>query len=447
MTRAGVVALLALLVIPGTGRGQAPVPADSAAERGLPGVHVAPRGRGTAVATTVLLPAGSAADPVDAPGTAYTLAEVLAAEARRRLPPSTELEVRVERDWTAFTLLAPTGSWRSTLSVLASTLFQEPVSRDALGAVGEEMARRFAFEEGAPVREFQREVYGVLTSTSHPWARPPRGRAATVASLGIGALEAFRRSHWDRGAARVGVVGPVDPVEARATVAAAGLGGRPTPARRGGGGRAWRDGDRLLLERDVTNSWIAVLLPAAPDTPRTLLEALAHRVTEQLNPITPDPGIFVADARVEDTPDGAVLMVEAAVFPESTLQWERRILSLVEGLEAQADPAFFRWQRRRFRSARLLAESPPEAEALRIALDLLREGRVRDLPAEIWGLTAEAVAEAADDLGEPRILILGPDLTDESPWEPRRWGDLAPPWTRPVAPGLDGASRPSYLRR
>lgn len=414
MTRAVAAALLAILVLPGAGRAQAAAASDSVGGGGLAGVHVAPRSRGTVVAAAVLLPAGSALDPADAPGTAYILAEVLASAARGRLPPASELAVRVERDWTAFTLLAPHDGWRSALSQLSSSLFGEPVSADALAAVGGEMARRFAFEEGAPVREFERELYGMLTSTAHPWARPPRGRAETAGAVGTGALEAFRRSHWDRGSARVGVVGPVEALEARAAVAAAGLGGRPAPARPTDDRRAWSDGDRLLLERDVTNSWIGALFPAAPGTPRTLLEALAHRLTERLNPSTPDPGIFVADARVEDTPGGSVLVVEAAVFPESAQLWERRILDLVDDLEEPADDGFFRWQRRRFRSERLLSESPPEAEALRVALDLLREGRVRDLSSEIWELTAAAVARAADDLGEPRVLVLGPDLTDGS---------------------------------
>lgn len=380
----------------------------------LRGVHVATRSRGTAVATAIVIPVGSAADPSEGPGTAHTLGEVLAAGVRRSLGPAAEVSVRVERDWTAFLLLAPREGWPASLEALASSLFRDPVPGDLVEAVRNGLLARFTFEEGAPVREFQRELYGVLTSAADPWARGPRGRAEAVRGLSPGDLASFRRTHYDRGTARVVVVGPVDTVAARAAVAAAGLGGRPTPRPGADDDRAWDEGERLHLAREVTNAWIGVLFPAPGDMSRTLLEALAHRVTEELNPATPDPGIYAASARVEETPGGPVLLIEAAVFPEAAQRWERRILEMVDELEEPAAAPFFRWQRRRFRSERLLEESPPEAEALRAALDLLREGRVRDLPAEVWSLTADAIAGAADELGDPRILVLGPDLAEGS---------------------------------
>lgn len=391
----------------------AAAPADTTAPSRptLEGVAVLPRSRGTLVATAIVVPVGSAADPTGGPGTAAALAEVMAAGARRRLPPAAEVGVVVDRDWTAFTLLVPRERWRDALATLTSSLFREPVPGDLVAPVLADLMARFRFEAGAPVREFEQELYGVLTSAAHPWARPPRGDPAVVGSLGSGALESFRRTHWERGAARVGVVGPLDPVEARAAVAAAGLGGRPAAPRPASDDRAWDDGRRVLLEREVTNAWIGVLFPAPRDVSRTLLEAVAHRITEELNPSPPAPGVFAATARVEEAPDGPVLVVEAAVFPESAATWERRIVELVDAMDEPVQPSFFRWQRRRFRSWRLLQEAAPEDEARRVALDLLRLGRVRDLPAEIWALTPTAVAEAADDLGEPRIVVLGPELS------------------------------------
>ena len=117
------------------------------------------------------------------------------------------------------------------------------------------------------------------------------------------------------------------------------------------------------------------------------------------------------DVRVEETPAGAVLMVEASVFPESAERWEARILGAMEGLATQVTPDdFFAWRRRRFRAARLVEEAAPEVEARRITADLLRDGRMRDLGVEIWSLRPEAVQAAARALGPPRIMLLGPDL-------------------------------------
>ncbi len=55
-------------------------------------------------------------------------------------------------------------------------------------------------------------------------------------------------------------------------------------------------------------------------------------------------------------------------------------------------------------------EAAPEVEARRITADLLRDGRMRDLGVEIWGLGPEAVRAAARAMGPARIFLLGPDL-------------------------------------
>ena len=66
--------------------------------------------------------------------------------------------------------------------------------------------------------------------------------------------------------------------------------------------------------------------------------------------------------------------------------------------------------RRRFRNQMLVREGTPEEAALRRALDLQREGRVRPLLDEIWEVGPRELAEAAQELGDPRVLVMGPDL-------------------------------------
>jgi hypothetical protein len=97
-------------------------------------------------------------------------------------------------------------------------------------------------------------------------------------------------------------------------------------------------------------------------------------------------------------------------MPEAAATWERRIMGAVDRLERERDDAFFRMQRRRFRSAMLLREGVPEEAALRMALDLMRDGRVRALQEEVWEIGPEELADAVDSLEEPRILLMGPDL-------------------------------------
>jgi hypothetical protein len=138
---------------------------------------------------------------------------------------------------------------------------------------------------------------------------------------------------------------------------------------------------------------------------------VAHLLKEELDPTPPDPDRYSVDVRIEEPPGGPVLVVEAAVFPEATARWEGRITAAVQRLAGAPIAAdFFSWRRRRFRTARLLEEGAPEAEAARMTADQQRDGRVRDLGLEIWGLDAAALSAAARALGEPRIFILGPDL-------------------------------------
>lgn len=163
--------------------------------------------------------------------------------------------------------------------------------------------------------------------------------------------------------------------------------------------------------REVTNIWIGTAFPARRDTPRTVLEFLLLRLEDELNPIPRDTGLFGATVRLEDLPEGPALVVEAAVLPEDLARWESRIGGALSSLENNYRvPAFFELHKREFRNAALAADAAPEVEGKRIAMDLLREGRPRDLAAEIEAMTSEQVLRAVETLGQLRVLVFGPDL-------------------------------------
>ena len=101
-------------------------------------------------------------------------------------------------------------------------------------------------------------------------------------------------------------------------------------------------------------------------------------------------------------------------MPEVSETWEKRISAAVDGLKDEAEESFFRWQRRRFRSAALLREGQPEEAALRVALDLARDGGVRSLPEEVEAIGPRELAAATAGLAAPRVLVMGPDMGDGS---------------------------------
>jgi len=404
--RARACALLALgagLALPASGAAQARM-ADVAR-----GVHVAEHAGATLVAVTVVVPAGSADDPRDLPGTARLTAETIAQGIRWRLDPdASRLDLRVERGWTAFTLLAAPDVWARAWGVVEDALFRLPVGDAPMAAAREQLVSGFAFEEGAPVREFQREFYRTLTSAVDPWSRDPRGNPEALRRIDQLALAGFRSTHYVMSRATVAAVGPITERAGREALAPLGT----TPPMTGSGfrGPAWERGARTPLAREVTNTWIGAAFPAPPDLPRTQLEFAALELEEALNPDPPDPGMFSATVRIEDTPRGPVMVAQAAVMPEVAANWERRITRAIEQLSEERDEPFFRMQRRRFRSAILMREGVPEEASLRMALDLMREGRVRPLQQEVWEIGADELADAVDALEAPRILLMGPEI-------------------------------------
>ena len=169
---AGLVAALGL-TLPGAAHAQViPPPAPLPAR----GVHVSERPGATLVAVTIVIPAGSAEDPLALPGAARLVAETVAQVVRWRIDPdASQLDVRVERGWTAFTLLAAADVWERSWAVLEDALFRLPLGDAPMEAARARLIAGFAFEEGTPVHEFQRELYRTIAGASDPWSRDPRG--------------------------------------------------------------------------------------------------------------------------------------------------------------------------------------------------------------------------------------------------------------------------------
>ncbi|HSW29134.1 MAG TPA: hypothetical protein VLH75_06500 [Longimicrobiales bacterium] len=364
---------------------------------------VSQHAHGTAVALALRISAGSQDDAPGLEGSAWLLARVLEDQVARALESAPAVfSASVERATTVFTLVADPSAWEQAWSTADSVLLHEPLDPGLVERHRTALLETLAFEAGSPYREFEDVAAALLAEPGSPWGRPPRGTPASLAALGTIELEGYRARHLRGTAEAWAVVGPVQP-DLRAAAAPA---APPLPA-----DVAWVTGDRVVLARDVTSTWMAVAYPAPSDLPRTRLELVAHLLEEELDPTPPTPDRYSVEVRIEETRRGPVLLVEASLVPEAAAAWEARILDVVERMATESlAEDFFRWRRRRFRTERLLAESAPEAEARRMTADLLRDGRVRDLGVEIWGLEARTLTETARSLGPPRIFVLGPDL-------------------------------------
>lgn len=432
--------LLALAVLPtparsATGAGaaglQLPPPPDTVAALTVRSLERSP-----ATAVAVAFPSGSGDDPEGAAGAASLLARSLEHRLRQRLPGAALVTGRVDRDLLAFVVVTPPDDAPGAWEILTSVLFGDPLPPEVVEEARQELLGPLRFERGAPVRAFEEELRRLVLGSGHPWARPVQGIEGEMAALPAGSVEELRRSRLRASEAHVAVVGPVDRAALRSWMSVRGEAPPPPPPDTLAVGTtaagdslplpaadtlvapdpppppappAWTSGERVVLERNVVNGWVAVAWPAPADLPRVHLEYVAHVARELLTPEPPDPGLFSVRATVEETPDGPALRIVAAVLPGETQRWEARILGVIPGLvDSPPPPDFLAVYRRRFAGETLLPLSLPEEEALVLAGDLVRGTHHEDRAAQIHDLGTEELLSAVRRLGSPRILLFGP---------------------------------------
>lgn len=364
----------------------------------------------------ILFPAGSSEDPPGREGTAALLAGVL----RRQGAPAlarhgAAVTAELSESDLHLTLMAPRAAWRGAFVALETLLYESPLSGDALEAARDEVAGILAFEAGAPGRAFDLERARLLRGADAPGARPALGTPASTGSLTLADLEAFRAAHLRPEEATLAAHGPVGPSELASLVgtdveevpgarAAAGI---PRPGTLPGG---WERGERILVDRDLTSSWVSAAVPFPPGTPDLHLRFLLQLAREALDPVPPEPGLFHADASTAAVDGVPLLVLTASVDPGITPAWEERLAGLVATMATGfPDGTFFQLARRRFRTRTLLELAVPERRvewmARRRAAGL---PPLPDLAGEIRDLDRNAVLRTAALAGPARVIVFGP---------------------------------------
>ena len=454
-----ILVMTALAVLAGTFPG---VPARASAwEAAWEQVLFLPDPGARIVAVAIRFPAGSASDPVGAEGRAFLFARVLEATANQQLA-ALQARVQVEVAPLEFlvTVLAPPTGWSEAVREV-ETLLQTTTPSDALlESTRSNHLQILRFEEGSPGRAFERERATLLLGTTHPAARPVQGTVGTLPGLGVADLVAFRSEHLRDATGTIVVTGPIAEADVRSafgsavtlpapgrrsemppvplppappappptTVAGAGTtaeAGTPpaAPLLRvpsqaaalripppGSSRLAWDAGDRTVLDRHITATWMAMAFPFPEGSPPLMLDFLAHLVIENLNRSPPDPGLYESSVSVEQIRGAPVIVISASVDPFRSSEWETRLSGAFEVLgDSPPVGAFFELTRRRFRSRLIMEMAAPENVVIWTARRAeLGWDRIGDPEQEIWLLTSEAVADAARGAGPLRTLLYGP---------------------------------------
>ena len=358
------------------------------------------------IGVSIAVPVGSGVDPANRPGAARVTAEAVVVELESLLGPGNiEGRATIAPDRTILTFLLRPGRLDEFLDAVGEAAFGAGPRTQAFESARRQRAEVLRFEVDSPVREVAVERRALLYGVGDIRNTPPEGTLESIEALDESQLQAMRRSLFRSGDARVVVVGPVGPVGS-----AAGVTPDRIPAGTTSAGPAWTVADRRLVSRDVTNTWLSVAFPVPSDLPRIAVLYVADRMSQELNAQPPDPGLFNASVDVVEMPEGEVILVHAAVLPESAAGFESRILGLPGKLALARDPAFFRTHRGRFRAALLVRDAAPEAAAARMVTELLTRGSILDFEDAVWTLGADAAADAAAALGPPRTLVFGPSL-------------------------------------
>lgn len=359
--------------------------------------------RATLVVIGARLPVGSAHDAVGLEGTAWLIGKTLAAQANAALSGGAGVTVDIGRSSTLFTLSALPDAWEVAWAMLERTLFDATLDSASFERERATLSAQVLFQSGSPALDSEGSVVQLVSPPSSPWARSPRGTRASLDVLTIHDAQLLRRSKYSAASSVVAALGLGDEAV---------LGEHPAQVVNSlPEGPAWTAGTRLDVTQEVTSSWISVAYPLQGPLSRTTVEFVAHLIRWRLSPLPPDPDLYEVAVRLVDAPLGVVIVVEGAVAPEASERFEQEVVRVVSDL-ALAPPAgdFFTWDRRRFRTARLLTEATPELAVARITSDLLRDGKRRDLAEDMWEITPAAVAAALLALGQPRVFRLGPDL-------------------------------------
>lgn len=400
--------------------------------------------RARTLALGILFPTGSADDPPGQEGTAALLASVLRRQAGPALAPyGATMDTEVSTDGLLVTLVAAPDRWRQAVLGLEVLLYESPLSPTALSQARAEVLEILTFEAGAPVRAFELARASFLLGPDARGSRPTIGSMASVGRLTLDDLATFRALRLRPEDATLAAHGPVradelasllssevEQLERDVPLATSGaaLPGVPdsippapalllhqTPEAwrfpvNGAGAAAWEAGDRILMDLELTSSWISAAFPFPQGTPGLLLDFLAHLIAEDLTPSPPDPGLFNAQASTITIEGAPVLVVTATVDPRVTFHWEARLAEATTRMGAEPPRgAFFDLAKRRFRALTLMDLAVPENRvgwlARRRAAGL---APFPDLDVQVQSLDRATVSRLAETAGPPRIIVYGP---------------------------------------
>jgi predicted Zn-dependent peptidase len=358
------------------------------------------------VALEVLLTTGPADEADGQAGISYLAARGVTAAIRPLLDSlGASLAIDVHKDAVSFTLISAPDVWRETSRALLVALFRDPVDSASVVAQRAEIAAELAAREASPADELVRHVDRALYGVGHPWGRPAVGRAETVGRLTVAQVDNQLRRHFTAERAVVTAVGPVDREGVSAHMR---LFMDPGPLRRTPVDPPAPAGAPVRVQSNTITAWVSAVYPFDGDADVEALRMLAELAIERVSFGPLRPRVYDTRAEVVRHGAGGEVRLHVVVPPREAEAWGDRLqLALREFVIEPLPAAVFEDHLRRFRGARLLALSAPEARA-RALSQLALLGGPPDPVGDLAALTPARLHAAARSVSRPVVVILGP---------------------------------------
>jgi zinc protease len=220
MTTRSIIAALIALFIPAAAEAITVkvVQGPSGVETWLSEEHAIPM-----IAVNIALPAGSGYDPAGKPGLATMTSSLLdegagdlAADAFKQAMESRaiRLTANADRDYLGITLTTLSENADEAFRLTALALARPRFDAEAVERMRVALTADITQEEENPTRVAVKAWYSDFYGT-HPYAHPPSGTDASLASITIADIKTFAADHFVRGGIKVAISGDITEAQAK----------------------------------------------------------------------------------------------------------------------------------------------------------------------------------------------------------------------------------------
>lgn len=403
---------LALLALLAAGATPAPSPFPTPAHlAGQSRTRVLAEPSSTAVGLALKINAGSGWETQDEDGLSLLAGLALLEEIRPQLAAlGVMAAVECDRNAITVTALLPRSTWRAGAGLLLDAFFQPAPGAEAVERARASLLRTLAMEEGNPAHDLRHALQQAHFGRTSHWGRAGCGRMAAVWEADPPAVARIARLRFVPSRAAAAMAGPVDTAAAsrllRDVIPDTDLAlrlpsapGRPSAR-------------RLRQTRNTVTTFLAHAFPVRHGDPvdHEALRLLAFLIREAAEPGPQNPDVYDVEADIERHGDETILAIYMVTDPATSARWIERVNDRVRTTAAEPlSDAAFADLLRRYRGARLLALSSPEARAYEAVYQLFFDGRYRPPEELIDELSPERLRQAARALGQPSIALIEPD--------------------------------------